>query len=154
MSLEQAIADLGNKIDENSALLRREIELREQGLAHVAAAADKVAASSTKATKAQKEEAPAKTEAKGDDQTEAAKTKIAEYVGGTDREEERKARKLKVRNLLNHEKIKKPDAPENHTDLQYVKPDALGAVIKNIQKLIDAGDVTKPATSDDDDIDI
>lgn len=159
MSLEQALADHGKKLDELIALKKREIELREQGLEAVGKAAEKagVAKKETKAAepKAEKVEKPAAKDDGADDLIEQAKNKIAEYVSGTDREEERKARKLKIKKLLNNEKVKKSDAPENTTNLADVKPEMIGAVIKNVEKYITAGDITEPApATGGDDLDI
>lgn len=160
MSLEQALVEHGKKLDELIALQKREIELREQGIEAVAKAAEKAGVTKTAEPKAEK-----KTETKaekkvegagaGSDLIEEARKKVAEYVAGTDREDERKARKLKIKKLLDNEKVKKPDAPEGNTDLNNIQPNLLGAVIKNIQKYIDAGDITEPApAAGGDDLDI
>ena len=162
MSLEQAIADLTKKLDEVIPFMKREIELREQGLGAVAKAAEKAgvakkteAKTETKSDEKTDSKQSAATDDAASDLIEQAKSKIAEYVGSTDREEERKARKVKIKKLLNNEKVKKPDAPENTTNLADVKPDMIGAVIKNVEKYIAAGDITEPApAAGGDDLDI
>lgn len=161
MSLEQALADLGKKLDETIALQKREIELREQGLEAVGKAGEKAgvtkketkAAETKSEVKEEKKPASSSGDSSSDEIMETAKTKIAEYVGGTDRDDERTARKAKIKKLLNHKDVKKADAPETTTNLADVKPEMLAAVVKNVEKYIAAGDITTPPASDDLDID-
>jgi len=161
MSLEQAIADLGNKFDELISLTKREIELREQGLEFVSKAGEKAGvtkketkAAEPKAEKAEKVVEPEQKAEASTDLIEQAKTKVAEYMAGATRPEERKARSAKIKKLLNNEKVKKPDVTEQTTSLADVQPSAMNAVIKQIDKYIAAGDITQPEASEDDGLDL
>ncbi|QPC91497.1 hypothetical protein [Mesorhizobium sp. INR15] len=84
---------------------------------------------------------------------EGIKEMIAGYVTEIDRPEEREARKEKVRNLLNHEKIKKPEV-EKATAADHIKEDAVDVFKKNMEALKAKGAITQPAEAKSDDLDI
>lgn len=70
---------------------------------------------------------------------------IADYLA-VERPEERKARQTKVINLLNHEKIKKPDLPADaKPDTQNIAPGSIDLFKKQMQLLKEKGDLTTPA---------
>ena len=80
-----------------------------------------------------------------------AKEQVATYTKGSDRKEEQQARKEKVRWLLRHPKLVKPELADN-TDSFAVTDIAEGniaAFIKNVKALIEKGDLTQPAEADD-----
>lgn len=121
------------------------------------------AATSTKAA----DKAPATTTAAvvDDAAVTALRTKAKglqqEFVKGTTREEERKARTDKVKFLLRHETLVRPEvlttpptnaAGQETFSVADVRDDALLKLIKNLEKLIKEGDLTKPpaAAADDD----
>lgn len=75
-------------------------------------------------------------------------TSIGAYIGAATREEERAARKDKVKALLNHPAIKKEGlAADAAPDTKNIKDDAIQTFKDNMQMLIDKGDLTQPATS-------
>ncbi|RWX70424.1 hypothetical protein EN780_03250 [Mesorhizobium sp. M4B.F.Ca.ET.089.01.1.1] len=80
---------------------------------------------------------------------EGIKELIAGYLTEIDRPEEREARKEKIRNLLNHEKIKKPDV-EKATAADHIKEDAIDLFKDQIAKLKAKGALTEPAKKSDD----
>ncbi|MGX7874391.1 hypothetical protein ACVDG5_018015 [Mesorhizobium sp. ORM6] len=164
MSLEAALAEHTAALKEatavNSALLAATKDL----LALRNDAIDKVSAAVGSTGKGKKDDAGKKDEgAKGEDAGkgqistspenrtnpyEGIKELIASYVTGTDRPEEREARKQKMRDLLNHEKIKKPDV-EKATAADHIKEDAITLFKDQVAKLVAKGDLTEPAKSDD-----
>lgn len=79
-----------------------------------------------------------------------AKKLVGEYTTGSDRPEEVDARKQKVKGLLRHEKLVKPDLAEPEkfsvTDVQEAQ---IPVLIKNLKALIERGDITTPPTDDD-----
>lgn len=165
MSLEQAVKENTESLNEMIGLLKQDIELRKSGLSTVAAAIDKVngktagtKAAETKAVETKTTETKTTAAAGGSDTALAdAKTIIATYVGGTDRDDERNARKKKIVALMSNPKVKKDDAGDKVTDLKDVKPTALKAVIKKVQEYIDAGDLTTPpeaGNDEDEDLDL
>lgn len=75
------------------------------------------------------------------------------YIKGTEREEERAARMTKVRELLRHPKIVKPEVLTNPPmkasgteafSVQDIKPESVGVLLKNLKKLVETGDLTTP----------
>lgn len=72
---------------------------------------------------------------------------IGGYVGGSEREEERKARKAKVKALLNHKQIKK-DGVEDATSAEHIADFDLFK--KQMGLLKTKGDLTEPAAAEDD----
>lgn len=154
MSLENAVLENSKLLTELIALTKQEIELRQQSLATVGAAITKATGAKTTPA-AEKEKAPVteKADAATDDHDATmkfVKKGIASYLGGTERPEERKARQAKIKKLLNHEQVRGDNAPEVVTDLKDVKPSALKSVLKNVNKFIEAGDLTEPVDEDGD----
>lgn len=82
---------------------------------------------------------------------EGIKELIASYVTGTDRPEEREARKGKVKALLNHEKIKKAGVadPKSADDIMEA---AVPLFKDQMEKLKAKGDLTQPAKAESDDL--
>ncbi len=152
MSLEQAIADNTAAIQQLVAISTKLYELRTDAIEQVRSAAASTKGSTTKKTDDKPSDAGKAAEQKANistgeervdpnDRAEEIKTAIAGYIGGTEREEERAARKEKVKALLNHEKI--------------VKPESIDLFLKNIAGLTAKGDITeapkaadKPASDD------
>jgi hypothetical protein len=75
------------------------------------------------------------------------KDSVAAYLTGTDRPEEREARKLKVKALLNHPKVKRPDVADA-TSVEHIMDDAQALFIDQIGKLVAKGDITEPAAEE------
>lgn len=167
MSLEAALAAHTEALIANTAITTLLHAATKDLLALRNDAIDKVSAAvgATGKGKAKADE-PKKDEPKGDDAGkgqistspedrknpyEGVKEKIAAYVTGTDREEERTARKEKVKKLLNHEKVKKADVA-TATSADHIMEDAVSLFLSNMDKFIAAGDLTeapkKPASDD------
>ena len=68
--------------------------------------------------------------------------RVAAYISAATREEERLARKAKIKALFQHDKIKKPGTPADVYDTFNVMDEALGLFGQQIELLIAAGDVT------------
>lgn len=162
MSLEQVIA-------ENTAALNKLIEvsqnlynLRADAIETVKAAAGATKAAPKPADKKAAEEPkpnistdPENRVDPNDNPYEGIKELIASYVGGTDRDDERAARKEKIRALLNHEKIAKPGlAADRKPSADDIRPDAIDLFKSQIAKLKEKGDITTPPApkSTDDDL--
>lgn len=150
MALEDLLKEMTAQMKRVADTNEKLIELRTEAIESVKGAA----ASTTKATKATEKATTATTT------TETASTAaapnpvhaelgqlVANYVGAATREEERDARKAKVRALLQHEKIKKPDTPADQFDTANILDEALDLFRQQIGLLIEAGDVTKPAAT-------
>lgn len=82
---------------------------------------------------------------------EGIKELIAGYLGEIDRPEEREARKEKVKALLAHEKIKKPDVAEAKS-AEHIMESAIPLFKEQIAKLTAKGALTEPAKKADDDL--
>ncbi|OQM74924.1 hypothetical protein [Manganibacter manganicus] len=151
MSLEQTIAENTAAIKELIAITKQSNELRTEAM-------DKIAATAT-ATKAAPKKETAKEEAKPQISTspedrkenpyEGIKEAIAGYITGTDRPEERDARKTKVKALLNHEKIKK-EGVADATSTDHIREESIDLFMKNLNALKDKGDLTSPKADSDD----
>lgn len=165
MALEDTIIELTGAVKHLIAAVEADTKLRGAVLEKAEVIAQKADTKATKATKTEKpvdEAKAAKTEkpveeAKAEEPSSAEteiKELFASYIGGTEREEERDARRGKLSKLLNHEKVKKADV-DNATKTSHIKPEAYAIAIKNIKKLIEDGDITTPpAASDDGDDDL
>lgn len=156
MSLEAAIAELTTTMKELISETKELRSMRSEAIDKVAGALSNVSGTKAKETKPAKEETKAKADPKPEPETkedtvsyEGLKELVAKYVTGTDREEERTARKEKVKALLNHEKIKKPDAPDTKS-LECIMESAIPLFRSQMEKLIEKGDITSPPTSSDD----
>lgn len=171
MSLEAALAEHTAALKENTAVVtllhaatKDLLSLRNDAIDKVSAAVGATGKGKDKA----KGDEPKKDEPKGDDAGkgqistspenrvnpyEGVKEKIAKYVTGTDRQEERDARKEKVRKLLNHEKIKKADV-ETATAADHIREDMVPKFMEKMDEFIAAGDLTEAPKKSSDDLDI
>ncbi|TPN04483.1 hypothetical protein [Mesorhizobium sp. B2-1-2] len=169
MSLEAALAEHTAALKEstavNSALLAATkdlLSLRNDAIDKVSAAVGATGKGKDKKEDAGKKDDDKKGEDAGKGQIstnpenrvnpyEGVKDKIAAYITGTDRPEERDARKEKVKKLLNHEQIKKADVA-TATAADHIMEDAVPKFMSNMDKFIAAGDLTeapkKPASDD------
>ncbi|MER8924290.1 hypothetical protein [Mesorhizobium sp. M0859] len=162
MSIETAIA-------ENTAAVLKLVAVTESLLSLRTEAFEKVGAAVTAAGKG----TAAKDKPKADDKPkdngnistspenrvnpyEGIKELIAGYITGTDRAEERDARKAKMRDLLNHEKIKKSDvAADAKPDASNIMESAIPLFKEQIVKLTAKGDITEaPKAPASDDLDL
>jgi hypothetical protein len=85
---------------------------------------------------------------------EGIKELIADYIkSGSDREEERAARKDWVRKLLNHEKIKKPEIDEPKS-AEHIMESAIQLFKDQIAKKKALGDITQPPKKSGDDLEL
>ena len=147
MSIEAALAELTAAVKANTEVTGNLLALRADAIETVKAAATPAAkpAAAKKADPAPAAEAPKeapKTEAAaGTPQPTPAQAKIAEYLGGTERAEERAARTEKVKFLFGKVgATKASDIPE----------DKIPAILKALDTLIAAGDITAAETADED----
>lgn len=161
MSLEQALAENTAAIKELLASNKELLSARHESMAKLESIAsstgkkngDKPAAETKKAD--DKPQISTNPENRQENPYESIKELIAEYIGGTDREEERAARKDKIKALLNHEKIKKPDLPADaRPDASNIKEDAIGLFKDQVAKLKAKGDITEPPKKSSDDLDL
>lgn len=160
MSLEQALAENTAAVKELIGISKELLAVRTEALEKVGTAAvsttkkaDKPAADAKKTE--DKPQISTSPENRTENPYEGIKELIAEYIGGTDREEERAARKEKVKALLNHEKIKKPDLPADaRPDASNIKEDAIDLFKDQIGKLKAKGDITEPPKKASDDLDL
>lgn len=76
---------------------------------------------------------------------------IAKYVGGTDREEERTARKARVKKLISHDTIRNPavavDVVLAKPDVNHINPASVDAFRTNITTWLSQPDITPAAAS-------
>ena len=154
MSIEQALA-------ENTAAIKELIATNKELLAARSETMNKIesitsaSSGSKKATEKPTEKASDKPqintspEDRKENPYEGVKDIIAHYLAGTDREEERAARKEKVKALLNHAKIKKPDV-ETATAVDHIMEDAVPLFKEQMAKLEAKGDLVPVAKKDDD----
>lgn len=151
MSLEDKIEALIKALDVNTAALTRSIEVRVEAIdvaKNVKAAADKPAdkpKATDKPTETKKDaEKPA-----GDEAYAGLKEIVADYLGATDRKEERAARQEKVVALLKHEKIAKKDLPADaKSDLSNIAVENIPLFKDQMKKLKEKGDLTTPETEE------
>lgn len=163
-----------NKIDNLTAAIEKLIHVNEALIALRTDAIERVEASSktpSKSTKATETKTTETTSQATGEPADGVKKEFDEchelmvqYIKGTDRPEEREARKTKVQTLLRHKAIVRPEILENPpkkangTDA-YAVTDVLdekvGVLKKNLNKLVSEGDITEaPAadTSEDNDL--
>lgn len=146
MALEDKIDALIAALKENTAALGASAKLREEAMTMVKSATGSETAKEEKkaAAKEEKKQVEEKTDADVDVYA-GLKELIADYLA-VERPEERKARQTKVINLLNHEKIKKPDLPADaKPDTQNIAPGSIDLFKKQMQLLKEKGDLTTPA---------
>lgn len=86
------------------------------------------------------------------DPTEELTTLAADYIGASDREEERAARKEKVKALLNHDKIRGEGVKAGDGKLNNVGN--VDLFKDQIAKLKAKGDITEPPKASGDDLDL
>lgn len=154
MSLEANIAALTEAVVALTDITTKLHSLRADAIEQVTAAAKPGAAKKAAAAKADEPAAEPKAEPKAEAKAEAPaadaptpeflkmKKSVADFLGGSEREEEREARKAKVRELLANPKVAA-------TKLEDVKPELYPAIESAMTRLIAAGDLTKPAGSED-----
>lgn len=156
MSLEANIAALTEAVVALTDITTKLHSLRADAIEQVTAAAKPGAAKKAAAAAAKADEPAAepKAEPKAETKSEAPaadaptpeflkmKKSVADFLGGSEREEEREARKAKVRELLANPKVAA-------TKLEDVKPELYPAIESAMTRLIAAGDLTKPAGAED-----
>lgn len=154
MSLEANIAALTEAVVALTDITTKLHSLRADAIEQVTAAAKPGAAKPGAAAKADEPAAEPKAEPKAETKSEAPaadaptpeflkmKKSVADFLGGSEREEEREARKAKVRELLANPKVAA-------TKLEDVKPELYPAIESAMTRLIAAGDLTKPAGAED-----
>ena len=150
------LEDLLKAVTELTEVTKNLLSLRTEAIETVkGAAASTPKASATKAAAAA---AAATTETAATTTTTAAPTtdtkvydelaaSIGAYVGGTTRDDERAARKAKIKALLQHDAIKKPGTPADVFDAANIKDDAIQVFKDNLQMLVEKGDLTQPAAA-------
>ena len=154
MALEDLLKDLTAEIAKLNTSTAQLVSLRTEAIESVKAAAG----AAPKATKAAAEKAAAAPVEKPADPPAAESvastavydqlsTRVAAYLSAATREEERVARKGKIRALFQHDKIKKPGTPADVYDTFNVMDEALGLFGQQIELLIAAGDLTQPAAT-------
>lgn len=158
MSLENEIAELRGAVEKLTSVTETLISMRADAIETVKnAAAPKASTKSTKAaaaaSAAPETPEPAPVEA-DNSQYDEAKALLARYTKGSDRPEEQQARKQKVRALLRHKLLVKPELADETTTYAVtdVMPDQVGRLIQNLTALIDKGDLTEPAPAADEDL--
>ena len=167
MALEDKIDALIVALNENTAVTKALAELRTEAVETVRKAAEpkalaelrteavetvrkaevrKAEVRKAEAPEVRKAEAPEE-DPKSEVSYEGIPELIAGYVGGTEREEERAARKAKIKELLRHDAICKPEkkGETEAFDAQDIKPDAVGLFRDQIRLLTEKGDLTQPA---------
>ena len=151
MALEDLLKDLTAEIAKLNTSTAQLVSLRTEAIESVKAAAG----AAPKATKAAAEKPAAEKPADPPAAESVASTavydqlstRVAAYLSAATREEERVARKAKIRALFQHDKIKKPGTPPDVYDTFNVMDEALGLFGQQIELLIAAGDVTQPAAT-------
>lgn len=148
MALEDLLKELITSTKDLTETTRALMALRSDAIEAV----KKDAAPAAKATTKPAETKPAETKAAEPEVTSAAgvdpkvyeeiAASIGAYVGGASREEERAARKDKVKKLLQHDAIKKPGTPDNVFDAANIKADAIQVFKDNLAALVTKGDLT------------
>lgn len=154
MSLEATISELTAAVSKLTVITQALHDLRADAIEKTTAAA---ATGSKATTKVKETEKPAadkgaisETPENRADPIEALTQLAADYIGGSDREEERAARKAKVKALLNHEKIRDPKVNDGDGKFGTIRADAHDLFKSQIAKLSEKGDITTPKKADDD----
>lgn len=147
MALEDLLKDLTAALKDNTEATKNLMALRSEAIEAVkssaAPAAKAVAAkpAETKPAETKAEPAASGVDPKVYEEIAAA---IAAWVGGATREEERAARKDKVKKLLQHDAIKKPGTPDNVFDAANIKDEAIQVFKDNLAAQVAKGDLTTP----------
>lgn len=154
MSLEATISELTAAVSKLTVITQALHDLRADAIEKTTAAA---ATGSKATTKVKETEKPAAdkgaiSESPEDrvNPIEALTQLAADYIGGSEREEERAARKEKVKALLNHEKIRDPKVAAGDGKFGTIRADAHDLFKSQIAKLTEKGDITEPKKTDDD----
>ena len=157
MSLEQALAENTAAIRELAAITKDLLAVRVDAIEKVGAAAASTKTSTKKAAEETKANISASPEDRkdpaSDNPYEGIKEIIAGYIGGTQREEERAARKAKVKALLNHEKVKKADVSDASA-VDHIMESAIDLFKSQMRKLVEKGDLTEAPAPKSDDLDL
>ncbi|SDJ26152.1 hypothetical protein SAMN05428983_0874 [Agrobacterium fabrum] len=154
MSLEAAVTELTSSINKLINITQALHDLRADAIEKTTAAAATGPKSTTKADKADKTAADKGAISDNPDNRvnpiDALTDAASDYIGASDREEERAARKEKVKALLNHEKIRDPKVEAGKGLFSTIQPEAHDLFKSQIAKLKEKGDITTPKKADDD----
>ncbi len=154
MSLEATISELTAAVSKLTVITQALHDLRADAIEKTTAAAATGSKATTKAKEAEKPAADkgaiSETPENRADPIEALTQLAVDYIGGSDREEERAARKAKVKALLNHEKIRDPKVNDGDGKFGTIRADAHDLFKSQIAKLSEKGDITTPKKADDD----
>jgi hypothetical protein len=154
MTLEEMLGGLTAALNENTAELKRANDARPDAIAAVREAAAAGKAPAKKATDPKPAEATKALESAAaksadacvtDEQAGAISAKVGEYVSAATRDEERVARRAKMRELLLHPSVimdGTDTAATAKVDVKNVKGSAYDTVIATISKKIEQGDLT------------
>lgn len=150
MAIETALSELTAAVAKLTVVTENLLELREKAIETVKTTAAPAAKAEKPAAAAKKTEtaaAPADPAPSDDAAYEEAKGLVAQYTKGSDRPEEVEARKGKIKFLLRHEKLVKPELAGETTKYSVtdVQVDKVAQLVKNLNKLIADGDITTPA---------
>lgn len=145
MALEDLLKDLTAALKDNTEATKNLMALRSEAIEAVKSSA----APASKAVAAKPAETKAEPAASGVDPKvyEEIAASIAAWVGGATRDEERAARKDKVKKLLQHDAIKKPGTPDNVFDAANIKDDAIQVFKDNLAAQVAKGDLTTAPAS-------
>lgn len=148
MALEDEMKALRESVEKLTEVTTKLLEVRTDAVETVRSAAAPKGKAADKATDKPKETPAAETKSADTISEETAKKmqeSIAAYVSGSDREEERTARKTKIRSLLRHEKICLPEFRDNTEtyDAMHVMPSAVELFFEQVRLLNEKGDLTE-----------
>lgn len=155
LSLEAQLTELTAAVTKLTNITQALHDLRADAIEKTTAAAATGSKASTKATKDDKPADDKKAAISESPENrvnpiEALTDAASDYIGASDREEERAARKEKVKALLNHEKIRDPKVEAGKGLFSTIQPEAHDLFKSQIAKLKEKGDITTPKTVDDD----
>ena len=154
MSLEATISELTAAVSKLTVITQALHDLRADAIEKTTAAAATGSKSATQTKEAEKPAADkgAISESPEDraNPIEALTDAASDYIGASDREEERAARKEKVKALLNHEKIRDPKVEAGKGLFSTIQPEAHDLFKSQIAKLKEKGDITTPKKAEDD----
>ncbi|MGA1831617.1 hypothetical protein [Rhizobium wenxiniae] len=165
MSLEQKIDELTSTVAKLITVTQALHDLRADAIEKVTAAATAPAGKAPKDKKAEETKADTAKANISDnpenrvDPAAAAKAQLedatklaADYIGASDREEERAARKDKIKKLLNHEQIRASGVKDGEGKLDTIGNFDLYK--DQVTKLAAKGDITTPPSSSSSDLDL
>lgn len=157
MSIEKLLEENTAAMRELTEVTKTLIGLRTEAIETVknAAAPASPKKADKKADDKPKEEPKAAAKDEDADETayDEAKSLVASYTQGSQRPEEVQARKAKIKELLRHEKLVRPEMAKvtDKFSVTDVMEDKIGVLVKNLKALIERGDLTEPASADADD---